>query len=175
MSRNVLTVGEILPETLDALRVELAARLDSDDWRAPSERERTGWHEGYRAARIVLGGRLIGPPAPSSLALAQQLAEHLDGQLCSVWWASLEPGGQIDEHSDSQPWDGFARLHVPIESDGTSRFVSDGQSHELEPGWAYLVDVLEPHSVEGPAHRPRVHLCIDLKLSADSAEVMSGS
>lgn len=65
------------------------------------------------------------------------------------------PGTRLRVHQDRG---NKVRIHIPIYSDTNSKFIIDGESHYLEPGWIYLVNTTFPHTVYNLSNTNRIHL-----------------
>lgn len=114
-------------------------------WSKPSTFEATQVHHGYRTA-----------PGFQEDVYEQMFIAGVEGEIKTVWWAMLEPGGYIIPHIDASPW--FTRWHFPIEPAGYL-WENGDLSEPTEP---FTVTHWEPHAVWNPTDRQRIHLIVDL-------------
>lgn len=127
------------------------ATIAPDDWSLPSTIEGTGVHHGYRRSVVVEGGRLVRP------AWREVLVEF--EPVWSAWLSMIEPGGFILPHVDGGPY--RERWQIPISTAGTMNGV------EAVDGEPFRVRQWEPHRVDNPTDRPRIHLVIDRDVVLD--------
>lgn len=120
-------------------------------WSFASTLEKTGVHQGYRRAIVVEGGRLVQPAWREVLAPFEPV--------WSAWLSILEPDGFILPHIDGGPY--RERWHLPISTAGTMNGV------EAVDGLPFEVRHWEPHRVDNPTDRPRIHLVIDRDVLLD--------
>lgn len=88
--------------------------------------------------------------------------------LQSVRLMKLTPGSIIKEHKD---YDldaeiGYARLHVPIQTNPSVEFYLNHERVVLKEGECWYLRLSEPHSVENKGVTDRVHLVIDAQVNA---------
>lgn len=86
--------------------------------------------------------------------------------LCSVRLMRLAPGSRINEHRDPDldAKQGWARLHVPIETDEGVEFLLNRRPVPMEAGSVWYLRLLDPHSVANRSSRDRTHLVIDARV-----------
>ena len=58
-------------------------------------------------------------------------------------------------------WTDRVRVHVPIITQPTVRFVCDGETINMAPGECWIFDTWREHKVENDASRSRIHLVVD--------------
>lgn len=121
------------------------------EWSLPSSLEKTGVHHGYRRCVVVEGGRLVRPAWREVLAPFEPV--------WSAWLSMIEPGGFILPHVDGGPY--RERWQLPIRTAGTMNGV------EADDGVPFRVRHWEPHRVDNPTERPRIHLVIDRDVLLD--------
>lgn len=78
--------------------------------------------------------------------------------------SAVMPGHAIDPHADNQIPEWIGRVHVPLMSNERAAFVAGGESYELRPGTAYLVNTKVAHEVVNRGETPRVHLMFDVRV-----------
>lgn len=76
------------------------------------------------------------------------------------------PGHAIEPHTDQQPPAWRCRVHVPLTTNGNSRFVVGGMAHRMHVGTAYRVNTEAEHAVTNDGTTPRVHFMFDVRLAA---------
>jgi len=139
--------------TFDPERLASAfAQLPASAWGEPQpDGEPT--NPGYRIASLVAARR-----RKAAAALFGFVLDEFE----PVWtaWVALVPArGFIGPHIDEGPY--HERWHVPIHPAGTF----DGRP--VEAGVSFPVKHWEPHRVDNPSDRPRIHLVIDRDVMAD--------
>lgn len=84
--------------------------------------------------------------------------------------SKLGPGARIAEHRDV--WDeaasyafGQVRLHIPIKTNPSVKFVIDGARCPMSAGRLYYGDFTKRHYVENPGSEVRTHLVMDFMLN----------
>jgi hypothetical protein len=102
---------------------------------------------GYQFASLVQGTR-----SKDAARLFRFVLEKFD-PIWTAWIAKVPAHGFIGPHIDEGPY--HERWHVPIIPAGTF----DGR--EVEAGVSFPVKHWEPHQVDNPTGRDRVHLVID--------------
>jgi hypothetical protein len=75
----------------------------------------------------------------------------------------LGPGSVIREHCDPDlaAEDGFARLHVPIQTSPEVEFRVAGTPVAMEAGSCWYLRLSEPHSAHNRGREARIHLVFD--------------
>lgn len=73
------------------------------------------------------------------------------------------PGHGIEPHRDQQSPAWWCRVHCPLTSNESSRFIVNGAAHSMDVGRAYCVNVLAEHAVENDGATPRIHLMFDVE------------
>ncbi len=123
----------------------------SDHWSAPTGPDDA--NPNYRVVSLVTGGQFWAPAAPFMFVL------DTFAPVWSAWVSRIEPGGLIHRHTDAGPY--RERWQVPIQPAG----VMNGR--EAVAGVPFRVKHWEPHSVENPTDRARIHLVIDRDVIVD--------
>ncbi len=123
---------------------------DSVVWSKPSTySEGTGVHHGYSTAK-----------ADARSEWSVDIAAR--GEVSSVWYAKLDPGGFIVPHVDQGPW--VERWHYPISGQGyvwqewefnSPTLVSPSQTIP------YRMNHHKPHAVWNPYDEPRIILIVE--------------
>lgn len=72
------------------------------------------------------------------------------------------PGASIKPHTDPQAVSWRARVHVPLVSNGKSKFIVGGEAFQLKPGTAYCVNPEIEHSVVNDGDTRRIHFIFDV-------------
>lgn len=95
-------------------------------------------------------------------ALAAALA-HFHCPLKGVRLMRLGPGSAIKEHVDPDidAAEGWARLHLPIQTGDRVVFLLAGRRVEMAPGSVWYLRLTEPHAATNDGADSRVHLVID--------------
>lgn len=94
--------------------------------------------------------------------------------LAKVLLSALAPGGTIGRHVDENPSSAIPqKIHVPLRTDPNVAFTIDGVAYYLEPGRAYEINNLLPHSVANRSSVERIHLVVEI-YSEDVAAARRG-
>ena len=104
------------------------------------------------------------------LAAAPVLRRVLDRFHCpllAVRVMALGPGSAIREHTDPDldGAGGVVRLHVPLQTRDTVRFLLNGVPVPFQAGDCWFLRLGDPHAVENPGPGERIHLVIDAVLN----------
>jgi len=85
----------------------------------------------------------------------------------SVRILKLTPGSVIKPHSDEglNYFDGFVRLHIPIQTNPNIEFIVAGKKLVMKEGECWFADFNQTHSVCNKGENERLHLVIDLKVN----------
>ncbi len=85
----------------------------------------------------------------------------------SVRVLKLTPGSGIKPHSDEglNFFDGFVRLHIPIQTNPDIEFIVAGEKLEMKEGECWFADFNQIHSVYNHGDIDRLHLVIDMKVN----------
>jgi len=102
---------------------------------------------GYQFAQLIVGGHVRDAAALFAFVLIEFQP------VFTAWIAKVPPHGFIAPHIDAGPY--RERWHVPIHPSGTF----DGCG--VDAGVSFLVRHWEPHRVDNPTDRPRIHIVID--------------
>lgn len=130
---------------------DVLEQIRPESWSRPSTFEATGVHHGYRRVVVVEGGRLVEP------CFRDVIADF--DPVFSAWVSWIAPGGYIVPHIDAGPY--RERWQLPISTAGTMNGV------EAVNGTPFKVRHWEPHRVDNPTDRPRIHLVIDRDVFLD--------
>lgn len=100
------------------------------------------------------------------LAQTPYIRDVLSGFHCvlqAVRLMQLTPGSAIKEHSDGDlsAEDGTVRLHVPITTNPSVKFLLNRTNVVMEPGSVWYLRLSDPHSAINAGQTTRVHLVID--------------
>lgn len=100
---------------------------------------------------------------PQTVALIQSLmVKHGWTKLGIVVVSELEPDGKLAEHSDEgEYFEGFHRVHIPLESGDGCHFIIDGEDRLLSAGEVWIIDNKRKHSVHNTGKSNRVNLYFD--------------
>lgn len=72
------------------------------------------------------------------------------------WLVTIHtPGTKLITHQDAPD---KIRIHIPIFTNDSSKWIIDGEEFHMEPGWAYIVNTTLPHSLENKGTTDRIHL-----------------
>jgi hypothetical protein len=162
--------AELLKRDLEALRHQMTIKQPGPD------------HDGaWKGVSLVArGGDMTDlgyhnqDPRPSlktkALANCPYFEKVIDTFKCEkrgVRLLSLDPGGIILEHHDSnESVDfGYARVHIPIVSDPRIISVLARRHYYWRPGEVWYGDYTFPHHVRNPTEITRVHLMLDLRVN----------
>lgn len=137
----------------DPERLALAlAGLPPSAWRQPAA-VTDDVNPGYQIAPLVVARR-----PKSAMDLFQFVLVEF-APIWAAWVARVPAGASINRHIDEGPY--HERWHVPIHPAGTF----DGR--EVEAGVSFPVAHWEPHQVDNPTGRDRIHLVIDRDVLVD--------
>lgn len=83
--------------------------------------------------------------------------------LRSVRLMRLAAGSRIKEHCDPEldAAAGWARLHVPVETDERVEFLVNGRPVPMAAGSVWYLRLIDPHSVVNRSSGDRTHLVVD--------------
>jgi hypothetical protein len=181
MGGNIVDIQ--LPRTyaVERLRSDLAA---SEALHPPMELARD-YHEGGWSAipLIAAGGRLISAssqgasrdaapaatPAMAACPYVRTLLEELPCPKTSARFLYLKKGAEILEHCDPpmNTQSGALRLHVPVITHPDVLFVVGGKRVRWDAGELWWADFSLPHSVKNQSPIDRVHLVVDVEITAE--------
>jgi aspartyl/asparaginyl beta-hydroxylase (cupin superfamily) len=104
------------------------------------------------------------------LARCAYVPEVLSAFECEIEAARflrLAAGSNIIEHRDYKLGfeDGFARVHVPMQTNNDVEFYLGGVSLQMNEGEAWYLNFNLPHSVKNGGTEDRIHLVIDCILN----------
>ncbi|MEO8548338.1 MAG: aspartyl/asparaginyl beta-hydroxylase domain-containing protein [Kofleriaceae bacterium] len=156
-----------LPVTFDAARLlQEAQHFPKRCWRP----DRFGI-DGYWSLNLVsCEGKdtdLQSTPMRPTDALARcpytrEVLAHLGTPWSEVRFRWLEPGRQVPRHWDANHfWFERLRLHIPVSTDDSVRFIVDDEEVRMKAGECWLFDRLRPHQVVNDSRSHRIHLVMD--------------
>jgi len=128
------------------------ARLPPSAWAQPVT-VKDEVNPGYQFASLIQGHI-----RKSSAALFQFVLVEFE-PIWTAWIAKVPAGGYIAPHIDAGPY--YERWHVPIVPAGTF------DNRTVEAGVSFPVKHWEPHRVDNPTDRARIHLVIDRDVMVD--------
>ena len=93
----------------------------------------------------------------------KSVIESFKTKIEAVRFMKLGANSIIKEHTDKGSCfnDGFARIHIPVSTNGDVEFVLNGERTKMDVGKSYYIDADAPHSVLNHGSSDRVHLLID--------------
>lgn len=93
----------------------------------------------------------------------REVLASLQCEVKTVRLMKLTPGSVIKEHRDHDlaAENGVARLHVPVTTNADVDFRLNGERIAMEPGSAWYLRLMDPHSVANRGSTDRVHMVID--------------
>ncbi|MEO9080090.1 MAG: aspartyl/asparaginyl beta-hydroxylase domain-containing protein [Rhodanobacter sp.] len=121
---------------------------------------------------------IAGPMRPTpSLARCSYLMQVLD-RLGAVWGRTrlmkLSGRAEVPPHADiSYYWRERVRVHVPILTKPTVRFLCGDAEVNMAPGECWIFDTWRPHQVINAADAERIHLVADTVGSDHFADLVS--
>ena len=107
-----------------------------------------------------------GPMRPTPLLLACPYLMQVMGSIGAVWGRSrlmrLSGQAEVSPHVDiNYYWREHMRVHVPIVTQPTVRFMCGGASINMAPGECWIFDTWRLHRVHNDDQRARIHLVAD--------------
>lgn len=105
----------------------------------------------------------------------RQVVDRFQCEKESVRLLRLAAGSVIHEHRDPGGGyvDGFFRVHIPITSNDSTRFLVDGEPLTMQPGDCWYANFSLPHSVRNDGATDRVHLVLDCLRNAWSDDLFA--
>ena len=162
-----------LPLRFDAERIAVeVSRIAEDQWRPHPQGA-----PGNTALQLVSAGgdpeddSTGGPMRPtvhlSQMPYVRTVLASFGSVIGRTRFMRIEAEETLASHSDiAYYWRDRVRIHVPIVTDPSVRFVCDGQSVHMAAGEAWVFDTWKPHGVHNPSSSRRIHLVIDTVGSA---------
>lgn len=97
----------------------------------------------------------------------QKVIDFFKCEKTSVRVLKLTAGSAIKPHSDEglNFFDGFVRLHIPIQTNPDIEFIVAGEKLEMKEGECWFADFNQIHSVYNRGDNDRLHLVIDMKVN----------
>ena len=94
--------------------------------------------------------------------------------LRSVRLMRLAGGSRIKEHCDPglDAAMGWARLHVPIETDSSVEFRVNGRAVPMTAGSVWYLRLIDPHAVDNRGRADRTHLVVDADVNEWLADML---
>jgi hypothetical protein len=157
-----------LPVLFDAqaLAAEVAA-IPAEAWRPHPQ----GYPGNDALPLITTGGDPAsdardGAMAPTPHLLACPYLQQVLGDLGATWGRSrlmrLSGNAEVTPHVDTDYyWRDHMRVHVPIVTQPTVRFLCGGEEVNMGAGECWIFDTWSLHSVHNDAVRSRIHLVAD--------------
>lgn len=161
-----------LPVSFDAKRLrEEAFALPPAAWAAhPTS------YPGNSAARLISqsGGEndeVAGPMQPTPWMARCPYVQQVLNSFGVVWSRSrlmrLAPGAQVPQHCDvSYHWKHRVRIHIPLATAPSVRFICGMKSVHMAAGEAWIFDNWRPHRVVNGSAEERIHLVADTQGNA---------
>lgn len=97
-----------------------------------------------------------------------KVLDYFGDDLLCVRLMKLGTGSSIKEHTDYDLdiESGFVRLHIPITTSPEVEFLLNGDPVVMQPGECWYLRLSDPHSLNNPSDRDRVHIVLDMKVNA---------
>lgn len=113
----------------------------------------------------------VGPMAPTAALLAmpytRAVLAALDAPIGRTRLMRISREGRLGAHVDTNRyWQEHFRVHVPVVTAPSVRFVVDDEAVHMAAGEVWVFDTWRRHAVENPAEFDRIHLVIDTVGSA---------
>lgn len=98
----------------------------------------------------------------------KEVIEHIQAPYIAVRLLKLESGAYIKPHRDHESGyeNNFMRLHIPIITNPSVKFMLDKEKLEMLPGECWYTNVNFVHEVKNEGAEDRIHLVIDAKRNA---------
>nr|WP_239150334.1 aspartyl/asparaginyl beta-hydroxylase domain-containing protein [Streptomyces sp. SID13588] len=142
------------------------------DWRSLSLRSLGG-----HADRTDPGGPGMEEFADTTARLlvgaASRLLDQVPSPKRAVRYMALGPGAESNIHADTKcgPRWGVARLHAPVVTSDGAVLMLDGTEYQWQPGQLWFGDFSRPHKVANLGHEVRIHLVIDVLVTAEITSI----
>lgn len=93
----------------------------------------------------------------------QEVLAHFECPMEAVRIMRLRPGSVIKTHTDPETAfeDGYARIHVPIQTNEDLYFYLNDERVIMNPGECWYCRFADPHRVENHGQTDRIHIVID--------------
>lgn len=162
-----------LPLRFDAVRLLAESeRFAGYEWKPDDRFEASGYrslclvsHRGWDGD--LQDGPMQATPHLQRCPYTRQVLAAIGGILGEVRFRWLESGGEVPPHYDNHPACLHRiRLHVPLRTDPTVRFLCGPRDVHMGEGELWAFDRLRLHQVVNRHAEPRVHLVIDVERSA---------
>ena len=101
------------------------------------------------------------PVEPVFEAVAAHYPGRRRGMTC---FSKLVPGQYLGQHRDRHDNDCDVRIHVPIISNPSCVFVSDGFAAHMAPGWVWEINPGLMHCTGNGGDTDRVHLFFNMRI-----------
>ena len=156
-----------LPWCFDAEQLALEAQsFEEAEWRShPSD------YKGNSAISLVsadgqnnddLAGRMLPTPQLQRCHYMQQVLASFGTVIGRSRLMRLAPQCSVPAHFDSNyDWFRRTRVHIPILTEPSVRFVCNGKSVHMAPGEAWIFDNWQTHEVIHTSDSYRIHLVFD--------------
>ena len=111
--------------------------------------------------------KFVDLPNLKALPYVRKVIKTIQAPIDSVRFLRLTPGSEIKPHKDYdlEFWDGFVRLHIPIQTNDKVTFILDKKKLDMKPGECWFGDFSKTHRVINEGETDRVHLVIDCKVN----------
>lgn len=157
-----------LPVSADADRLaEEVSRFGEEHWRPHPQ----GFAGNSFLPLIAANGdpaseALEGPMRPTPLLEACGYLQQVLSEIGATWGRSrlmrLSGHAEVTAHVDvNYYWRERVRVHIPIVTQPTVRFLCDDQEVNMKPGECWIFDTWRLHNVINDAERARIHLVAD--------------
>lgn len=112
-------------------------------------------------------GSMLPTPALQQCEYIRQILAKFDSVLGRSRLMRLEGRCEVPEHSDiNYHWYNRVRIHIPIITDPSVRFICNKKEINMRPGETWIFDTWKLHQVINEADITRIHLVIDTSGSA---------
>ena len=107
-------------------------------------------------------------PALERCPYFREVIASFDAEVRAVRLLRLTPGSVLLEHTDHEYTDddGTMRVHIPVVTNPDVVFLLNGTRVAMEAGTAWVLRLADPHSVANNGATDRVHMLVDLVMSA---------
>jgi hypothetical protein len=121
------------------------------------------------------GGReeFADTPYMDSTPYIREILDSLRVPLRGVRFSAHEVGAVVQEHID-RPYGleiGWARLHIPIQTNDRAVFFVNGKPNTWKPGEFWYANISRPHRLINEGTERRIHLLIDCYISKELFEL----
>ena len=116
-------------------------------------------------------------PALASCPYFRSVMESFDAEIRGARLLRLTPGSTVKEHTDHEYTgdDGTLRVHIPVVTNPGVSFMMNGTCVPMEAGSAWVLRLIDPHSVANNGTTARVHMIVDLTMNDRLAAMLKGA